>query len=88
MRHVDHVELAWRLQGEALARLEATLQGLAAAAGRPEKYDPTMTRAFFEIVAARRREGESWQEFLARNPDLLTQGRELVATWLSGWRGG
>ena len=88
MRHIDHVELAWRLQGEAFARLEATLSGLAAAAGRPEKYDPSLTRAFFEIVAARRREGESWEAFLARNPDLLTEGRELVATWVSGSRPG
>jgi len=83
MRHIDHVELAWRLQGEAFARLEERLSGLAAAAGVPEKYDRALTRAFFEIVAARRREGESWEAFLARNPDLLSRGRELVATRLS-----
>jgi hypothetical protein len=88
MRHIDHVELTWRLLGEAFAQLEATLTGLAAAAGKPEKYDPSLTRAFFEIVAGRRREGESWEAFLARNPDLLTHGRELVATRLSESRAG
>jgi hypothetical protein len=78
MRHIDHVELTWRILGDAFARLEETLTGLAAAAGKPEKYDRELTRAFFEIVAARRREGESWADFLARNQDLLYNGHELV----------
>ena len=87
MRHIDHVELAWRLQGEAFAQLEQRLSSLAAAAGVPEKYDRALTRAFFDLIAARRHEGESWEDFVARNPDLLESGRELVATRLSGSRG-
>jgi hypothetical protein len=82
VRYIDHVELAWRLLGEAFDRLESRLTTLAAAAGKPEKYDRQLTRAFFEIVAARRREGESWEDFLLRNRDLLDQGPELVSAHL------
>jgi hypothetical protein len=78
MRHVDHVELTWKLLGEAFGQLEERLSSLAAAAGRPEKYDRELTRAFFDLIAARRREGESWEDFVARNRDLLTDGRELI----------
>jgi hypothetical protein len=84
VRHIDHVELTWRLLGEAFDRLEARLSALAAAAGKPEKYDRELTRAFFEIVAARRREGESWEDFLSRNRDLLDQGPELVSAHRGG----
>ena len=78
MKHVDHIELTWRLVGDAFQKLEETLTGLARAAGRPEKYDRELTRDFFEIICARRREGESWPEFLARNPDLFD--REVILT--------
>ncbi len=82
-RHVDHVELGWRLLGElsfdaAFARLEEKLMALATAAGAPQKYDRDMTRAYLEIIAARRRADESWTEFAARNRDLLDSGAALV----------
>jgi hypothetical protein len=80
MRHIDHVELAWNFLGDAFQRLEERLRGLAAAAGKPDKYDRELTRAFFEIIAARRREGESWPEFVRRNPDLVERGAELLLT--------
>jgi len=79
MKHIDHVELTWRLLGEAFERLEARLMAVAAGVGKPERYDRDLTRAFFEIVAARRREGESWADFLERNRDLLERGPELVS---------
>jgi hypothetical protein len=78
MRHIDHIELTWKLLGDAFGQLEKTLSGMATAAGKPEKYDRELTRAFFDLIAQRRREGESWDDFMARNPDLLTRGRELV----------
>ena len=71
MRHVDHIELTWRLLGEAFQKLEETLSGLARAAGKPEKYDHALTRDFFELICARRHECESFADFLARNPDLF-----------------
>jgi hypothetical protein len=88
MRHVDHVELTWRLleelpREEAFARLVARLQSLAAAAGRPEKYDGAMTRAYFDLVDARRRPHENFADFCARNQDLLLHGAELVARVLA-----
>ena len=81
MRHVDHLELTWKLLGDAFAQLEQRLSSLAAFAGKPEQYDRALTRAFFDIVASRRREGEPWDDFLARNPDLLYSGHELVESY-------
>jgi hypothetical protein len=87
MRHIDHIELAWRLLGEAereaLAKLEQTLLGMARRAGRPEKYDAELTRAYFALLSERRRAGESWESFVARNQDLLQNGQELVLTHCS-----
>ena len=80
MKHVDHIELTWRILGDAFQQLEETLSGLARAAGRPEKYDHELTRDFFEIIAARRHEGESFADFLARNPDLVISAPKVVMT--------
>jgi hypothetical protein len=88
MRHVDHLELAWRLLearpfAAAFACLEERLVAVATAAGRPEKYDRWLSLAFLEIVAARRRPDEAWPCFLERNLDLLENGRQIVHDALS-----
>jgi hypothetical protein len=90
-RHADHVELAWRLLAErpfeaAFAELERRLRALAAAAGRPEKYDAAMTRAYLQIIDERRRDPgieEAWAAFVARNGDLFADGAALVAAMLA-----
>jgi hypothetical protein len=76
--HERHVLVAWSLSRrypheEALARLAAGIQGIAARAGVPGKYHETMTRAWFELVA----EAES----LEAHPELLD--RSLLAHYYS-----
>jgi hypothetical protein len=83
-KHADHVELGWRLLAErpfeaAFAELERRLRALAAAGGRPEKYDAAMTRAYLRIIDQRRFSGEAWAAFAARNHDLFADGAALVA---------
>jgi hypothetical protein len=74
--HADHVRVAWWYVHHeplltAIAKMRAGLQRFAAAKGRPERYHETMTIAFVLLVADRRRDGEPWAAFAARNPDLL-----------------
>ena len=87
-KHLDHLQLAWQLLEElpppdALRELEKRLVAIATAAGRPEKYDGAMTRAYLSLIAERRRAGESFAAFVARNQDLLLDGAALVARVLA-----
>ena len=41
------------------------------ASGQADKYHETLTVAWFLLVLERRREGETWEEFTARCPELL-----------------
>lgn len=52
--HELHLRVARLLSREpdGLARLRAGIQGIAERAGRPEVYHETITRAWFELVAA------------------------------------
>lgn len=78
--HRDHVRMAWIYLGRrpALSALEsftAALRRFAAAHGAPGLYHETITWSFFFLIQERRAlgpEGESWEEFARRNPDLLT----------------
>ena len=83
MRHIDHVELAWRLLGQAsfddaLSTLEAQLRAVASAAGKPEKYDREMSRGYLELIAESRRPNESFAAFAARNQELLLDGERTL----------
>ena len=77
--HRDHVRLAWLYLGrypalEALARFAAGLQRFAAANGHPGLYHETITWAYLFLIHERRAAspgGETWEEFAARNADLL-----------------
>jgi hypothetical protein len=74
--HALHVRTAWcYLRRDplivALARFRAALRRFAAAKGAPGRYHETITIAFMLLVADRRREGDTWDRFAARNPDLL-----------------
>ncbi|MDQ3070008.1 MAG: hypothetical protein M3R55_09805 [Acidobacteriota bacterium] len=77
--HASHVAVAWAILGRS-ARDAAALQvadglrRITLRAGKPERYHETITQAFVRIIAARRRPGEPWGAFAARNPDLFQSG--------------
>lgn len=76
--HPEHVRLGYEMLGrysfsEALARFSHGLKLIGAKAGRPEVYHETITVAFLALIGERRARGEenSWNEFKAKNADLL-----------------
>ena len=74
--HGDHVRAAWCYLAtspllSALERFTAALKRFAAAQGKPQLYHETITWAYLFLIHERMRDGESWDEFAARNPDLL-----------------
>ena len=74
--HAAHVRVAWWYVTHepllvAIGRMRAGLRRFAAAKGKPERYHETITIAFVLLVADRWRDGEAWDGFAARNPDLL-----------------
>jgi hypothetical protein len=76
--HRDHVHVAWLyLRREPLLhaapRFCADLQRFAAAKGKPGLYHETVTLAFLFLIRERMpQEAERFEEFAARNPELLT----------------
>lgn len=82
--HRAHVHLAWDavrrlgLAG-ALAEVRGYLRGVTAAAGVPEKYHETLTVGWVLLVADRFADGEPFDAFCARNPELL--GDALARHW-------
>jgi hypothetical protein len=77
--HAEHVELAWRyLEAsplpEALARFRAALVRFAASIGKANLYDEAITAWWIRLIASRRRAGEGWDAFAAKNPDLFDKG--------------
>ena len=76
--HRDHVRLAWLYLEkypalEALARFTDGLKRFAAAHGHPGLYHETITWAYLFLIHERKAgpRDETWEEFAARNPDLL-----------------
>jgi len=77
--HADHVRLAFEYLRrytalEALAMFSAALKRFAAAQGKAQRYHETITWAYLLLIRERRaRAGhtQTWEEFAARNPDLL-----------------
>lgn len=78
--HRDHVRLAWLYLEEeppliALARFTEGLKRFASRNGADGLYHETITWAYLLLIherKARAEAGETWEEFAARNPDLLT----------------
>lgn len=78
-RHRDHVRMAWIYLGrrpplQALESFAGALRRFAAAQGAPGLYHETITWSFFFLIQERRArgaDGEDWEEFARRNPDLL-----------------
>ncbi|MGD2102461.1 MAG: hypothetical protein PVG83_09525 [Acidimicrobiia bacterium] len=76
--HADHVYVIWSLihtHGplEAIRRFETSLKRITREAGRPDKYNATITYALGFLTAERIDEDPSlgWGDFADRNPDLL-----------------
>ncbi|MER5636926.1 hypothetical protein ABT095_08220 [Kitasatospora sp. NPDC002227] len=75
--HREHLELAWlavRRVGlrEAVALVAEGIRRTATAAGAPEKFHATMTRAWVELVA-RHADAPDFDTVLAAHPELLDQ---------------
>ena len=77
--HADHVKMTFlylrRFPAlEALQRFSSALAKFAAAQGKPELYNETITWAFFLLIRermARAGSEQTWEQFAAGNPDLL-----------------
>lgn len=80
-RHRDHVRMAFlylcRYPAlEAVERFSTALARFAAAKGKPSLYNETITWAFLFVIRermARVTGPQSWEDFAARNPDLLSR---------------
>jgi hypothetical protein len=77
--HADHVRLAFAYLSlypvlHALDRFSCALKRFAAARGKSELYNETITHAYFFLIRERmaRSASADWDEFASRNPDLLT----------------
>jgi hypothetical protein len=76
--HADHVRLAFAYLCQypvlpALGRFASALKRFALARGKTQLYNETITCAYFFLIRERmaRCDGASWEEFAARNPELL-----------------
>jgi hypothetical protein len=76
--HADHVRLAFAYLCEypvlqALEKFAGALKRFAAARGKPQLYNETITCAYFFLIGERmaRSEGAGWEEFIKQNPGLL-----------------
>jgi hypothetical protein len=76
--HADHVRLAFAYLGEypvlqALERFANALKRFAAARGKTQLYNETITCAYFFLIHERMAlcEGADWDEFARRNSDLM-----------------
>jgi len=76
--HSDHVRLAFAYLSqyaplEALDRFSNALKRYAAARGQSQRYNETITYAYFFLIRDRmgRCGAVEWDEFARRNPDLL-----------------
>jgi hypothetical protein len=77
--HEQHLRIAWGLlrrhdRREAVSRLVAGTERACHAHGVPEKFNAALTERWADAVAERGERGgfgQSADDFLARNPDLL-----------------
>jgi hypothetical protein len=74
--HRQHVEVTWlaiRAVGvpAAIGLVSAGIRETARYAGAPRKYHVTVSRAWVELVGHHVADGETFDEFIARVPELL-----------------
>ena len=84
--HREHVRLAFQMLQqhdfpETVLHFSHALQAMAQGAGRPERFNQTVTIAFLGLIAQRmeRAAGEDFAAFAAANPDLFDKA--LLARW-------
>jgi hypothetical protein len=84
--HADHVRMGFLYLCrypvlESLQRFSTGLMRLAVALGKPGLYHETITWAFLLLISermARAGAPQSWAEFAAGNPDLMTWERNIL----------
>jgi hypothetical protein len=81
--HRDHVRLAWLYLRrypalEALTRFAEGLKRFAAAHGHDGLYHETITWAYLFLIRERMADDESWEDFTAKNPDLLAWNPSIL----------
>jgi hypothetical protein len=76
--HADHVQLAFAYLCknpvlQALEKFASALKRFAAARGKTQLYNETITCAYLFLIRERmaRCEGADWEDFARQNPDLL-----------------
>jgi hypothetical protein len=76
--HADHVRLAFAYLSQyktlqALEKFSSALKRFAAARGKTQLYNETITCAYFFLIHERmaRSEGTGWEEFARENSDLF-----------------
>ena len=82
--HADHIRVAFAYLShysvlETLQKFCAALQRFAVAQGKPHLYHETITWAYLFLMRERMlctNQSQTWEEFAAANPDLLTWERE------------
>jgi len=86
--HESHVRAAWYYLRRdpilvALQRFRAALQRFAAAKGKADRYHETITVAFMLVIVDRLGGARelSWEEFAARNPDLLCRRPSVLSAF-------
>ena len=84
--HREHVRLAFQMLQqhdfpETVLHFSHALRAMAQEAGRPERFNQTVTIAFLGLIAQRmeRAAGEDFTAFAAANPDLFDKA--LLARW-------
>ena len=88
--HLDHVYLAFiylsRYQVlEALQKFVSSIRTFATCCGNADRYNETITFAFFFLIHERmaRSRDAGWDEFRNDNPDLLTWKDGILARYYS-----
>lgn len=86
--HEAHVFMGWLYVGTydmatAITQFDRALRRLTVTLGVPGKYHATITWTFLILIGERYREGESWLDFRARNPDLVTDGKTIPRRYFS-----
>jgi len=87
--HADHVRVAFAYvrefpMPEALARFSAALKRFAALKGKPNLYHETITWAYLLLIGermARAGKKQSWEEFSAKNGDLLVWREGILQSY-------
>jgi hypothetical protein len=86
--HADHVHVAFAYVSrlpflEAVEKFSAALKRFALGKGKPNLYHETITWAYLLLIReriARAGSAQTWEEFAARNPDLLVWKGGVLAT--------